>query len=106
MSDERIFGNVGTKFMFENERIRVWKMDLEPGEYSDLHRHELDMVLIHIAGDRIAVCPEPDTESPFNEYQEADIFPGLTVYIPKGGVERAHNVGKEPYREIIVELKE
>jgi beta-alanine degradation protein BauB len=106
MSDDREFGDVGTRFLFENDRVRVWKMDLAPGEYSPLHRHELDMVLIHISGDRIAVCPEPDTQSPYDTYMESDIFPGLTVFIPRGGVERALNVGSEPYREIIVELKD
>ena len=106
MSDDRVFGDVGTRLLFENDHVRVWKMDLEPGEYSDLHRHELDMVLINAMGDRIAVCPEPDTQSPYKEYMEADCFPGQIVFIPRGGVERAHNVGTQPFREIIVELKD
>ena len=105
MDDDRVFGDVGTELLFENDRVKVWRMDLEPGEQSDLHRHEYDMVLIHLSGDRIAVVPEPDTESPFKEYMEADVSSGLTVFIPRGGVERAHNVGSEPYHEIIVELK-
>jgi hypothetical protein len=32
--------------------------------------------------------------------------PGNVVYIEKGGVETAKNVGKEPYGEIIIELKD
>jgi hypothetical protein len=32
--------------------------------------------------------------------------PGAVVYIERGGIETAKNVGKEPYREIIIELKD
>ena len=35
-------GDVGTAVLFENERIKVWEMDLQPGEESDLHRHDRD----------------------------------------------------------------
>jgi hypothetical protein len=50
--------------------------------------------------------PEPDTQGAFTEYLEADVVPGNVVYIEKGGVETAKNVGKEPYGEIIIELKD
>ena len=30
----------------------------------------------------------------------------MTVFVRRGGVETARNVGAEPYREIIIELKE
>jgi len=30
--------NIGTELLFENERIRVWSMVLQPGEESPLHR--------------------------------------------------------------------
>ena len=34
------------------------------------------------------------------------MIPGAVVHVGKGGVERARNVGKQPYLEMIVELKE
>ena len=56
-------------------------------------------------GDRIAVVPEPDSEGPFTEELAADVVPGAVVHVRRGGVERARNVGHEPYLEVIVEFK-
>ena len=82
------------------------RLKLAPGEDSATHRHDLDHLLIQVAGDRIAAVPEPDTESPYNEYIEADVIPGMVTFVPRGGIETARNVGDHPYREIIVELKD
>jgi hypothetical protein len=32
---------VGTKLVFENERVRVWEFTLQPGEKIDAHRPPL-----------------------------------------------------------------
>ena len=103
---ERVLGPIGTKVVFEDDRVRVWLLKLAPGEDSATHRHDLDHLLIQIAGDRIAAVPEADTESPYNEYIEADVIPGMVTYVPRGGIETARNIGDHPYREIIVELKD
>ena len=104
MSD-RDLGGVGTELVFEDERVRVWQVRLEPGEQGPVHRHELDHLLIQVAGDRIAVVPEADTEGPFREYFEADVVPGAVVTVRRGGVESAKNVGTLPYLEVIIELR-
>jgi hypothetical protein len=101
----RTLGPVATRILFENERVRVWEMDLAPGERSATHRHELDYVLVQIEGDRIAATPEPDTGGAFREYVEGDVAPGKARYIARGGIETAINVGQRRYREILVELK-
>ncbi len=101
----RALGGVGTKVLFENERVRVWELRLAPGEESDVHRHDFDHVLVQITGDRVAVVPEPDTEGPYPDYLEAPVVPGMVVQVPRGGVETARNVGTVPYHEVIVELK-
>jgi hypothetical protein len=106
VADERSFGGVGSKVVFENDRVRIWTLRLEPGQDSPLHRHDLDHVLVQIRGDRIAVVPEPDTESPYRDYLEADVIPGAVTYVPRGGIETARNVGHEPYHEVIIELKD
>jgi quercetin dioxygenase-like cupin family protein len=103
---ERTPGGVGTKVLYENERVRIWELRLAPGEESAIHRHELPHVLVQIAGDRIAVVPEPDTEGPYRRYFAADVVPGAAVFVPPGGVETARNEGEQPYLEVIVELKD
>ncbi|HXY94180.1 MAG TPA: cupin [Acidimicrobiia bacterium] len=106
MTDERVLGPIGTEVVFENDRVRIWEMRLEPGESSAVHRHDLDYMLVLLDGDKIAAEPEPDTQGAFDEYLEADVVPGSVVYIERGGVETAKNVGQLPYREIIIELKD
>jgi beta-alanine degradation protein BauB len=103
---ERVLGDVGTRVVFENEHVRVWQLRLAPGEDSPTHRHELDHLLIQVAGDRIAVIPEPDSDGPYREYLEADVVPGAIVHVARGGVETARNVGRQGYLEVIVELKD
>lgn len=105
MTEERVLGPIGTEVVYENDRVRVWEMRLAPGESSAVHRHEHDYMLVQLDGDRIAAEPEPDTEGPFRDRIEADVEKGAFIYIQKGGVETAINIGDEPYREIIIELK-
>jgi hypothetical protein len=103
--DGRQLGPIGTEVIYEDDRVRLWRLELAPGERSAVHRHELDNILIMISGDRIAAIPEPDTQGEYPGFVAADIFPFMVVPVKKGGVETAVNVGKEPYREVIVELK-
>jgi beta-alanine degradation protein BauB len=106
MSDQRVLGGVGTKVLMENDRVRIWEMRLAPGQDSEVHRHDLDYVLVQIDGDRIAGVPEPDSEGEYNEYIEADVEPGNFVYVGRGGIETARNVGSKQYYEILIELKD
>ena len=102
---ERILGEVATRLLVENERVRIWEMDLAPGTRSAIHRHDLDYVLVQIDGDRIAGQPEPDTGGAYRDYIEGEVEPGKTRFIRRGGIETAINVGKRRYREILIELK-
>ena len=105
MSDRQL-GQVGSRVLFENDRVRVWEMKLAPGERSDVHRHDLDYLLVFLAGDRIRVEPEADTEGPYTDELEFDVPIGQTVFVERGGVETAINAGREHYREILIELKD
>jgi predicted metal-dependent enzyme (double-stranded beta helix superfamily) len=89
----------------ENDRVKIWEMDLAPGEESAVHEHTMDYILVLLEGDRIAGVPEPDSAGPYNEYIEAEVEPGNYYYIEKGGIETARNIGKKRYREIAIELK-
>jgi len=102
---ERILGDVATRLLLENDRVRIWEMDLAPGARSATHRHEVDYVLVQIEGDRIAAMPEPDSGGAYTEYIEADVVPGKARYIRRGGIETAINIGRRRYREILIELK-
>lgn len=105
VAEGRVLGDIGSEVVFENDQVRIWQLRLEPGQESAVHRHELDHVLIQISGDRIAVRPEADTQGPYRDYFAADLVPGAAIFVPRGGVETAVNVGEQPYLEVIVELK-
>ncbi len=96
-------GGVGSRILFEDDKVRIWELILEPGEASDLHHHAHDYYLAIFEGDIIAgVTPEG---SPVDSF--VGIVPeiGNTVGVPKGGTEWAYNVGEKTYRELIIELK-
>ncbi len=96
-------GGVGSRVLFEDDNVRIWDMKLEPGEASALHRHDHDYYLIILQGDLVAgVMPEGGPMDAF-----VGIVPpeGNTVFVPKGGVEWAYNVGEKTYYEFLVELK-
>jgi beta-alanine degradation protein BauB len=103
---DRELGDVGTKVVYEDDRVRVWVLKLAPGERSAVHRHDVDHLLIQVQGDRIAVEPEPDTSSPYRDYMQAEVIPGMVTFVPSGGIETAYNCGAQLYREVIVELKQ
>jgi hypothetical protein len=96
-------GGVGTQVLFEDDNVRIWEMKLEPGEHSDLHRHDHDYYLVIDSGDLVAGIPPKATGiDPF----VGRIPPqGNTVHVPKGMTEWALNVGKKTYHEILIELK-
>jgi hypothetical protein len=106
---ERILGDIATKLLMENDRVRIWEFRLEPGERSAVHRHDLDYVMIQIDGDHVAADFEPDSKDPYGaagDRIEGEVVPGLALYSARGGIETAVNTGNRTFHEIIVELKD
>jgi len=96
-------GDVADRILFEDDKIRIWEMTLEPGEASDLHVHEHDYYLIILSGDLVAVVTPKDF--PVDSFVGIVPPEGNTVPVPKGGKEWAYNVGTKTYHEFLVELK-
>ena len=81
---ERTLGDVATKLLFENDRVKVWELALGPGESSDVHEHEHDYLLIQLEGDKIAGIFEEDTHGEFPPgIVEGDVAPGNVFYTPQ-----------------------
>ncbi|MGH7820558.1 MAG: cupin domain-containing protein [Candidatus Binatia bacterium] len=92
-------GNVANRFLFENERARVWEMRLEPGESSDFHEHTLPYLLCILEGETIDADYEDGRSLRF------PIQPGQVVYVEPGNRETAVNRSPVRFREILIELK-
>ena len=96
-------GNVANTLLYEDDDVRIWEMNLAPGEHSDLHHHEHDYFLVIDSGDLVAGIPPKD--SPMDFFVGKVPPQGNTVRVPKGGTEWALNVGQKTYHEILIELK-
>ena len=99
-------GDVATKLLHEDERVKVWEMRLEPGEESAAHEHLLDHIIVVIEGDRIAGIPHVRSTGRAADYIEADVRPGQWYRQKRGGIEVAKNVGTTLFRELLIELKD
>ena len=100
MSDTSQLGNVATRLLLDNERVKIWEMLLEPGESSDLHRHTMDYVLCILEGTSV------DADPPNGQTFNAPVKPGQVFYVKRGGTERAVNRSDTRFREIVIELKD
>ena len=90
--------DIGTKLIFENERVRVWEFTLQPGETIETHKHENDYFFYPIEGGTLEVTrPSGVTRATLNAGE---------VYYRKGGDSHAaKNVDDHRYHEVLVELK-
>jgi hypothetical protein len=95
---------VGTRIMFENDRVRVWDLALEPGESLEKHIHRLDYFYIVESGGLIRFT-DPDNPDDFRDVQFSD--DQVTFREVKGGKvdNRLTNIGTKRHRNYVIELK-
>ncbi|HIM56606.1 MAG TPA: hypothetical protein EYM39_07880 [Candidatus Latescibacteria bacterium] len=103
MREETISPEVGTRLLFENERVRVWDLQLAPGESTGVHRHERDYLYVVIGDGRLQAA-DADGEG----REASDMKDGEVRFNEVDGeaVHEAFNVGDGSWRNIIVELKD
>jgi oxalate decarboxylase/phosphoglucose isomerase-like protein (cupin superfamily) len=97
-------GDVATKLLFENDSVKVWEMVLEPGESSDLHRHEYEYFFVVIEGESIDADFLDGKAN--GKSIPIPVEPGRVIYVPPGNTETAVNRSQVTYREVLVELKD
>jgi mannose-6-phosphate isomerase-like protein (cupin superfamily) len=99
MATDGPLGDVATRLLFENERVKVWEMLLEPGESSARHEHTRDYLLCIVEGE--SVDADVDGGS-----VRIPVEPGTVLYVGRGSVETAVNRSSRRFREILIELKD
>jgi len=99
-SSREISKDVGTELLFENDRVRVWSMELGPGESSPYHHHEYDYVFIYTTPSTIK-SNRPGESDTVREFRD-----GYVQYTEVGaGIEHSiTNVSDARHHQIIVEL--
>lgn len=100
-SEKQPTQNVGTELLFENNTVRMWSMELAPGEFSPLHRHDLDYVIVYVTPSRISLLRADEVQT------TEDFDDGYVQYIHVEGsiVHQIRNENTIRHRQIIVELK-
>lgn len=95
---------VGTRVMFENERVRVWDLALAPGESLEKHIHRNDYFFVVVSGGLIRFA-DPDNPSDSQDIQFEDEQVTFRA-VGEGKVDnRLTNIGSRPHRNFVVELK-
>lgn len=96
-------GRVGTKLVFENDRVRVWEIRLSPGERLPPHRHVIDYFWTAVTPGRFLQRTYDGTS------YESNYDAGLTHYYDVGKGEWAwhdlENVGDTEMIFTTVEFK-
>lgn len=96
---EKKLGDVATRLLFENAQVKVWEMDLAPGESSDFHEHTLPYVLCVVEGETV------DAEFEGGKSLRIPVPPGTVYYVEPGARETAVNRSGVRFREFLIELK-
>ena len=95
---------VGTRVLFENERVRVWDLALAPGASLAKHIHRTDYLFIVVSGGLIRFA-DPDNPADSHDVQFED---DQVEFLDVGGGKvdnRLTNIGTTSHRNFVVELK-
>ena len=103
MNDQHASSEVGTRLLFENERVRVWDLRLVPGESTGLHRHESDYLYVVIGDGQLQTVHPDGSSDPPRKMSDGDV---RFREVSGDAVHAAVNAGAQPWRNIVVELKD
>ena len=95
--------DVGTRLLFENERVRVWDLRLAPGESTGLHRHPCDYLYVVIGDGELQTRYEDGSEDPPRAMRDGEVH---FRKLAETSVHEAVNRGAGEWRNIVVELKD
>jgi beta-alanine degradation protein BauB len=92
-------GPVGQEILLENDQVRIWHIQLQPGETQPLHHHGLPYVVVAVAGTKSVITTARGDTIDIVENT------GDVVYRDPGQTHMLTNVGDTVYIGRIVELK-
>ena len=85
--------------LLENDAVRVFQVQIPPGEETWLHRHDRDYVFLILS--RAQIGEQLEGEEPAIRNWES----GQAIFREGGFAHRVRNLGSEPFRAVIVEVK-
>ena len=100
---EPVSQDVGTRLLFENERVRVWDLRLAPGESTAIHRHGTDYLYVVIGDGELQRVDADGTPGPIKPRRDGDV---VFRKLENEDIHAARNAGEAEWRNIVVELKQ
>jgi quercetin dioxygenase-like cupin family protein len=92
---------VGTNLLFEDERVRIWEIVLEPGQEAPTHTHHLDYTTVTIEGATLERLNGDGT------VDRTEAKPGRVMrWYQSTPTHGLRNVGATRFRNVIVEIKD
>lgn len=91
---------IGTRLLYEDEAVRVWRIELEPGADAPWHTHVLDYTTVVIEG---GIVERPNDDGSVDRFE---LKPGDIMRGRQGTIRHmVRNVGPTRFANIIVEQK-
>ena len=92
-------GDIATKVLFENDKVKIWNLIVEPGEACDWHMHERDYVTVCVEGGGLDA-----------EYEDGTSGKGSTgvgdwTYHGDHQVHQVSNNTAKRFKNVLIELK-
>lgn len=98
-------GPVGQRVVYEDDRVRVWDIVLEPGGYFGLHTHEHDYLIVTLEGAR---CKTQELQADgtwvevYFDFEAGDVVP---VFANGGQTHRLFSTDDKRFVNRLIELK-
>lgn len=107
MSESPYPSAVGSTVLFENARVRVWEMILQPGDHCEYHQHHNDHVILY--AQTATMRGQELGDDDWGIVQDTE--PGFVLYRTVGSngpltPHRLKNLTDEPVTHYVVELLE
>jgi beta-alanine degradation protein BauB len=99
MPPDTTLGPIGNAILFENDSIRVWSVELEPGDRQPWHRHDLPYLIVPLTQGR-NVMTFAD-----GRIRETEEVAGGVLWREPGIPHELQNISDWTYRNVLIELK-
>ncbi|MCI0834529.1 MAG: hypothetical protein J4N66_07115 [Chloroflexi bacterium] len=98
--DGKELGEIASVVLFENDRVKIWNLIVEPGESSDWHLHGRDYVTVVVESNGGL-----DAQFADGTTNKSNNVVGDFTYHDSHQVHRVVNNTDRRYRNVLIELK-
>ena len=99
MPPDTLLGPIGNEVLIENEAVRVWSVELAPGERQAWHRHDLPYLIVPLTeGKNVMTFAD-------GRRRETAETPGAVLWREPGIPHELENVSDWTYRNVLIEVK-